>query len=58
MIRPPLRALGLAAALLATTAFVEPVRAEPVRYTMTAFTNASQSNMSVYDSADGARFTL
>jgi hypothetical protein len=25
---------------------------------MTAFTNASQSNMSVYDSADGTRFTL
>ncbi|MGH1559190.1 beta-galactosidase [Caulobacter segnis] len=32
--------------------------ADPVRYTMTAFTNASQSNMSVYDSADGTRFTL
>lgn len=45
--------LGLAAALLATTAL-----AEPVRYTMTAFTNASQSNMSVYNSADGSRFTL
>jgi hypothetical protein len=53
MTRLPFRALGLAAALLATTAI-----AEPLRYTMTAFTNASQSNMSVYDSADGTRFTL
>ena len=45
--------IGLTAALLATSAL-----AEPVRYTMTAFTNASQSNMSVYDSADGTRFAL
>ncbi len=56
--RPLLPVLSLATALLATTAFVEPVWAEPARYTMTAFTNASQSNMSVYDSADGTRFTL
>jgi beta-galactosidase GanA len=45
--------LGLTAALLATSAL-----ADPARYTMTAFTNASQSNMSVYDSADGTRFSL
>ena len=51
-------ALGLAAALMATSAPVQSFGAEPVRYTMTAFTNASQSNMSVYDSADGTRFTL
>src|SRR3954462_3066831 len=63
MTRLPLgaRLLGLSsldAALLVTTAPVQSVGAEPARYTMTAFTNASQSNMSVYDSADGTRFTL
>ena len=58
MNRAPLAALGLATALLATTAPIPSVGAQPVRYTMTAFTNASQSNMSVYDSADGTRFVL
>jgi hypothetical protein len=58
MTRLPFRALSLATALLATTAPIKSAWAEPARYTMTAFTNASQSNMSVYDSADGARFTL
>jgi beta-galactosidase GanA len=58
MTRLPLRVLSLATALLATTAPIQSVGAEPARYTMTAFTNASQSNMSVYDSADGTRFIL
>jgi len=59
--RPAPKAMGLfglAAALLATTALSSANSAEPTRYVMTAFTNASQSNMSVYDSADGSRFTL
>ena len=51
--RLALPAVCLATALMASTAL-----AEPVRYTMTAFTSASPSNMSVYDSSDGTRFTL
>ncbi|MDB5455206.1 MAG: Beta-galactosidase, partial [Caulobacter sp.] len=51
------RALALAIALIAGAAAAA-TPAPTARYTMTAFTNASASNMNVYDSTDGARFTL
>ena len=47
----------LAPAEAARAAAIEAARKTGVPYTMTAFTNASQSNMAVFDSEDGANFT-
>src|SRR5690349_10561296 len=44
-------------ALAAHAAALKAAAQTGVLYTMTAFTNASQSNMAVFDSADGAHFT-
>jgi hypothetical protein len=52
---------GVAAVLLGITAPAEAAHPAPgsaTRYTMTAFTNSSESNMYVYDSPDATGFTL
>ncbi|GAA1745075.1 glycoside hydrolase family 43 protein [Luedemannella helvata] len=66
--RPSLRrprtwlAFALGAAIVAVTApaaqAAHPPAGSATRYTMTAFTNSSESNLYVYDSPDAAGFTL
>ncbi len=50
--------LGLTTALGGTAGAAAPPAGQATRYTMTAFTNNSESNMYVYDSPDATAFTL
>ncbi|MEH0637448.1 glycoside hydrolase family 43 protein [Streptomyces bottropensis] len=50
--------LGLTTALASPAGAAHPAAGQATRYTMTAFTNSSESNMYVYDSPDATGFTL
>ncbi|MFE7761411.1 glycoside hydrolase family 43 protein [Streptomyces sp. NPDC057438] len=50
--------LGLTTAVASPAAAAHPAAGQATRYTMTAFTNSSESNMYVYDSPDATGFTL
>ncbi|MEU1557212.1 glycoside hydrolase family 43 protein [Streptomyces scabiei] len=50
--------LGLTTAVASPAGAAHPAAGQATRYTMTAFTNSSESNMYVYDSPDATGFTL
>lgn len=50
--------LGLTTAFAGAAGAAHPPAGQATRYTMTAFTNSSESNMYVYDSPDATGFTL
>ena len=50
--------LGITTAFAGTAGAAHPPGGQTTRYTMTAFTNRSESNMYVYDSPDATGFTL